>query len=65
MQTAQRDLGSPGSISRGDVAAVCVSALSNPKAENVTFEVSGDKSASPAPGDLEHLFDDLQPGVYE
>ncbi len=41
-RTGQGDAASsPGSISRADVAAVCVEALANPAARNVTVEVSG------------------------
>lgn len=33
----------PGSVARADVAAVCVEALTNPGAHNVTLELSSEK----------------------
>ena len=36
---------SAGSVARADVAAVCVAALSNPKATNVTLELMNESSA--------------------
>lgn len=52
----------PGSVSRADVAAVCVAAMASKTADKLTFELSTDKSA-PA-GDVSAVFDGLEAGVY-
>jgi len=52
-------------ISRADVAAVCVAALFNPKAKNVTFEVRSNSKVAPGEADLGALFDGLKPGVFD
>ena len=55
----------PGAVSRADVAAVCVAALTAPAADKVTLELSTDK-ASPAPaGSLLTLFDGLKQDLFE
>lgn len=48
-----------------DVAAVCVAALNNPKAMNVTLEVKCDAKRKPQPSDLNTLFDSMLPGVHD
>ena len=48
-----------------DVAAVCVAALSDPKARNVTLEIKCDAQTKPTPSDLGTLFDALLPGVHD
>jgi len=47
-----------GKVSRDSVAEICVQALKQPKACNVTFEVKADSDRS---NDWERLFDQLQP----
>ena len=50
-----------GQVSRADVARVCVAALTDPSAKNVTLELSSKKGV-PAPADqLKTLFKGLQP----
>ena len=50
-----------GQVSRADVARVCVAALTDPAAKNVTLELSSKKGV-PAPDDqLKTLFKGLQP----
>lgn len=49
-----------GQVARSDVARVCVAALEDPGAKNVTLELSSKKGA-PAPADqLKTLFKGLQ-----
>jgi len=52
-------------ISRADVAAVCVAALFNPKAKNITFEVRTNSKAAAGEADLDTLFDGLKTGVFD
>jgi hypothetical protein len=48
-----------GRVARSDVAAVCVAALTDPAAKNVTLELSS-KKGSPAPVDqLQSIFTGL------
>ncbi len=54
-----------GKVARADVAAVCIAALSNPKVQNVTFELRSNLSTASGPDDLARLFDGLQLGNYE
>ncbi len=54
----------PGAVSRADVAAVCVSALTIKAADKVTFELSTNKS-EPSAIPLSDIFNDLKQGVYE
>ena len=50
-----------GQVARSDVARVCVAALTDSSAKNVTFELSS-KKGSPAPADqLKTIFAGLQP----
>jgi hypothetical protein len=46
------------------VAAVCVAALTNPKAKNVTLEISSDSNKPPGPDDINKLFDNLTPNIF-
>ncbi|GLI61952.1 hypothetical protein VaNZ11_004514 [Volvox africanus] len=62
----QGDVMSLGNINRADVAAVCVEALTNPGAKNITLELA----AKPGPPEvgyeagLKHLWKGLSPGIY-
>ena len=53
----------PGSVSRADVAAVCVAALTAEAAQNVIFELSTHKAEPPSA--LPDLFNGLKPGLYQ
>ncbi|GAB4813396.1 hypothetical protein N2152v2_000442 [Parachlorella kessleri] len=62
----QGDKGSPGRISRADVAAVCCAALTDPKARNVTLELAGkpwgqDEAKVQLAEQLKGLFQGLSP----
>jgi uncharacterized protein YbjT (DUF2867 family) len=46
ISATQGDLGLVGNISRADVASVCVAALGNPAAQNVTLEIVAGESAA-------------------
>ena len=48
-----------GRVSRADVAAVAVAALSDPHAANVTFELSSKAGAVPPAHQLSSLFEGL------
>jgi len=61
----QRDTGKPGRISRADVAAVCVAALTNPKAKGVTLELWSDPSRPATPTNVNSLFDNLSPNIFD
>jgi len=63
--TGQRDTGKPGRISRADVAAVCVAALTNPKAKGVTLELWSDPSRPATPTNVNSLFDNLSPNIFD
>ena len=63
--TGQRDNHSAGRISRADVAAVCVAALTNPKARNVTLEISTDTKTAGARNDVNQIFDNVQPNIFD
>lgn len=63
--TGQRDKGKGGKISRADVAAVCVAALTNPKARNVTLEISSDTKSAGGRNDVNQVFDTMQPKVFD
>lgn len=52
----------PGSVSRADVAAVCVAAVTAKAADKLTFELSSDKTA--AAGNVSAVFDGLEQNVY-
>lgn len=53
---AQGDLGSPGRVSRADVAAVCIAALQDPDADRKTFELSAKPAEGTMPDQLKGLF---------
>jgi uncharacterized protein YbjT (DUF2867 family) len=53
----------PGRVSRADVAAVCVAALSSDASKDVTFELKEDSSKPAQPGQLAQLFGALQPNA--
>ena len=63
--SGQRDKGKGGRISRADVAAVCVAALTNPKAKNVTLEIYSDTKAPAGRNDVNQIFDTMQPKVFD
>lgn len=52
-------------MSRADVAAVCVAALSNPKARNVTLELSNDTKLEATRNNINQIFDSMKPNIYE
>lgn len=54
----------PGSVSRADVAAVMVAALTTDAADKITFELSSDKSEKP-PGPPSDIFTGLKQGIFE
>lgn len=54
----------PGSVSRADVAAVMVAALTTDAADKITFELSSDKSEKPT-GPPTDIFTGLKQGVFE
>lgn len=54
----------PGSVSRADVAAVMVAALTTDAADKITFELSSDKSEKPS-GPPSDIFTGLKQGIYE
>jgi hypothetical protein len=56
----QGDSGTAGSISRSDVAAVCVAALSAPAALNTTFELRTDPNEPGSADQLSSLFTGLE-----
>jgi hypothetical protein len=58
--TGQGDSGSAGRIARSDVSRVCVAALANPAARNVTLELFS-KDGSPAADQVDRIFTGLQP----
>jgi len=51
-----------GRVSRADVAAVAVAALSDPNAADVSFELSSKAGALPRPRQLDSLFEGLAKG---
>ena len=52
----------PGSVSRADVAAVCVAAITTKAADKITFELSTDKKAPVE--NVSAVFDGLKPNTY-
>ncbi|KAL3160962.1 hypothetical protein ABBQ38_009354 [Trebouxia sp. C0009 RCD-2024] len=62
--TGQGDDMKPGSVSRADVAAVMVAALTTDAADKITFELSSDKSEKPT-GPPTDIFTGLKQGVFE
>ena len=56
----QGDSGSAGRIARSDVAHICVAALTNPAARNVTLELFS-KDGSPAADQVDQIFNGLKP----
>lgn len=62
--TGQGDNMKPGSVSRADVAAVMVAALTTDAADKITFELSSDKSEKPS-GPPSNIFTGLKQGIFE
>lgn len=60
--TGQRDVMKTGSVSRADVAAVCVAAITTQAADGLTFELKTDKGAEA--GDVSAVFEGLQQNTY-
>ena len=60
----QGDNMKPGSVSRADVAAVMVAALTTDAADKITFELSSDKSEKPS-GPPSDIFTGLKQGIFE
>lgn len=56
----QGDEGKPGSISREDVASVCVAAIDSPATVGATFEIWSAPEGGDQQSDLSELFADLK-----
>ncbi|DBA85082.1 hypothetical protein WJX79_008042 [Trebouxia sp. C0005] len=63
--TGQGDGKLPGAVSRADVAAVCVAAITATAADKITFELGADKSQGAAQGPIADIFSGLKQGVYQ
>jgi len=56
---------SPGTVSRTDVAAICVAALAAPAAQNTTFEIVSKPADDIDPGQLDRFFDGLKAKLHD
>lgn len=65
LSVGQGDNMKPGSVPRADVAAVCVAAMTASAADKITFELSTDKSQSPAQGPVADIFSGLKQNVFQ
>lgn len=55
----------PGMVSRTDVAAICVGALSAAAARDTTFEIISKPADSAPPNQIDNYFEGLLTGVHD